>query len=87
MTGGVVLVLGGIGRNLAAGMSGGELYLLGDDPCWRSSLGPSSLRIEPLQNDRDRMLVERLLRNHAHYTGSTRALDSCHAGRRLPTFS
>ncbi len=30
MTGGVVLVLGGIGRNFAAGMSGGTAYLLRD---------------------------------------------------------
>ena len=30
MTGGTVVVLGACGRNVGAGMSGGELYVLGD---------------------------------------------------------
>jgi len=69
MTGGAVLILGTIGRNFAAGMSGGEVFLPADQRAALNQLG-DDFRVESLTAARDRELVERLLRNHHHYTSS-----------------
>ena len=69
MTGGAVLILGPIGRNFAAGMSGGEVFLPADQQAALAQLG-DDFQIEALSDARDLALAERLLRNHWHYTGS-----------------
>ncbi len=74
MTGGVVVVLGPIGKNFGAGMSGGEAYLLdaeGVDVF--KALGRQRLRLEPVRDGRDVALVRRLLENHWAYTRSPKA--------------
>lgn len=48
MTGGRVVVLGKIGRNFAAGMSGGIAYILDDDGQTRSRCNLSMVEFEPL---------------------------------------
>ena len=72
MTGGVVLVLGATGRNLAAGMSGGIALVLAPD-------GPEALAartnlemvdLEPVAEAEDVALLLRLLHRHAELTGS-----------------
>ncbi len=72
MTGGVVLVLGPTGRNLAAGMSGGTAYVLDLVP---SRLNPGVRRggevtLSPL-DDADAALVHELLVRHREETEST----------------
>ncbi len=69
MTGGTVLVLGGIGRNFAAGMSGGVAYVL-DLPLER--VNSELVDVQPLRPT-DLDVVATLLRKHAQETGSTRA--------------
>ncbi|MFN8098172.1 MAG: glutamate synthase large subunit [Dermatophilaceae bacterium] len=71
MTGGTVLVLGRIGRNFAAGMSGGYAYVL-DLPVHR--VNREMVDILPLASDHE-AAVEELLRRHVEETGSTVAQD------------
>jgi glutamate synthase (NADPH/NADH) large chain len=67
MTGGTVAVLGPIGRNFAAGMSGGVAYLY--NPVV-ARINGEMVDVEPLDAD-DRTLVVGLLAKHRRETGST----------------
>src|SRR4030095_8640828 len=49
MTGGVVLVLGAVGRNFAAGMSGGIAYVYDPDGKFRDLCNKASVEIEAVQ--------------------------------------
>jgi glutamate synthase (NADPH/NADH) large chain len=70
MTGGVVVVLGAVGRNFAAGMSGGTAYVWDPEARLAPLCNPTSVDLEPVDDpDRLRGLVER----HAALTGSRRA--------------
>jgi glutamate synthase domain-containing protein 2/glutamate synthase domain-containing protein 1/glutamate synthase domain-containing protein 3 len=71
MTGGVAVVLGDVGRNFGAGMSGGEAYVLDADA---AKVNTDMVHFESL-DDRDRRLLRRMVENHYHYTGSARAAD------------
>ncbi|MEB4814274.1 hypothetical protein RXP87_29840, partial [Pseudomonas aeruginosa] len=67
MTGGRVLILGATGRNFAAGMSGGEAYVLDLDADLvnRELVEVTGLRAE------DEDVVKELLTKHAAETGSS----------------
>ena len=71
MTGGIVVILGKVGRNFAAGMSGGIAYVL-DNGEIKDRINNDSLEIEKL-SDRDKEVVENLLKNHLKYTDSVKA--------------
>jgi glutamate synthase (NADPH/NADH) large chain len=73
MTGGVVVVLGATGRNFAAGMSGGEAYVLDEAGDFHERLNPAMVQLEAMDDARDQRLLRRLLANHATLTGSPRA--------------
>ncbi len=64
MTGGRVVVLGAIGRNFAAGMSGGIAYLLEPDGGLGDRVNNATVELEPLGPE-DRDLVRSLV--HRHY--------------------
>ncbi len=66
MTGGRVAVLGPVGRNFAAGMSGGIAYLLDPDP---RSLNSEMVDAEPL-TDEDAAFLRDLVGRHLAETGS-----------------
>jgi glutamate synthase (NADPH/NADH) large chain len=66
MTGGTVLVLGPTGRNFAAGMSGGNAFVLDLD---ESLVNPELVDITPLRTG-DREVVRELLTQHLEHTGS-----------------
>jgi glutamate synthase (NADPH/NADH) large chain len=72
MTGGVIVVLGNVGRNLAAGMSGGTLYLY--DPLGEvhDHLSAGVYEIDPLEYDDDERLLS-LLERFVHETDSEKA--------------
>jgi glutamate synthase domain-containing protein 3 len=83
MTGGVVVVLGPTGRNLAAGMSGGVAFVLAVD-------GPEALAartnlemvdLEAVEDDEDVALLTGLLARHAELTGSAVAERLVREGR------
>ena len=72
MTGGTVVVLGSVGRNLAAGMTGGELFVLETDERLARRLNPELVEVERP----DAAALERfwhLLELHREQTGSSRA--------------
>jgi glutamate synthase (NADPH) large chain len=66
MTGGRVVVLGSIGRNFAAGMSGGIAYVL-DLPTHR--VNPEMVDLDPLTDEDRAFLADAVARHHAE-TGS-----------------
>ncbi|MDA3805586.1 glutamate synthase large subunit [Clavibacter sp. Sh2036] len=72
MTGGLALVLGGTGRNIGAGMSGGTAYVLDldRDRINTDALSSGELELHPL-GSADAEIVLDLLRRHLAETGST----------------
>ncbi len=73
MTGGRVVVLGGSGRNFAAGMSGGIAYVLDMDGDFTRRCNLGMVELGPLDQAEDIELVRSLIRRHVDFTGSTYA--------------
>ncbi len=69
MTGGRVLILGEIGRNFAAGMSGGIAYVYNKDIHVRKRCNMDMILLERITEE-DKEILHYLLHNHARYTGS-----------------
>jgi glutamate synthase (NADPH/NADH) large chain len=67
MTGGVAVILGRTGRNLAAGMSGGLGFVLDLDP---RLVNPELVDVEPVGGEHARTLLA-VLRRHGELTGSS----------------
>ena len=73
MTGGTVVVLGSVGRNFGAGMSGGVAYVHDpDDVFWRH-LNTEMVDLEHQLDDADAETVRSLIRRHGAETGSATA--------------
>ena len=84
MTGGIVVVLGKVGRNFGAGMSGGIAYVLDEDDKFKSLYNPEMIELETIRNTEDSKLtdnyllhdkerLEHLIKNHYRYTNSPKA--------------
>ena len=73
MTGGLVVVLGRIGRNFAAGMSGGIAYVLDLDGDFERRCNHGMVDLEPLVETDDIDLVRGLMSRHRQLTNSARA--------------
>jgi glutamate synthase (ferredoxin) len=73
MTGGTVVVLGPTGANFAAGMTGGEAFVLDGDGRFAARLNPQVAHITPMQAPDERRL-HALVQAFAQRTGSERAL-------------
>jgi glutamate synthase (NADPH) large chain len=73
MTGGRVVVLGRVGRNFAAGMSGGVAYVLDVAGDFRRRCNPGMVELEALAEAEEIALVRSLIRRHVEATGSTYA--------------
>ena len=72
MTGGRVVVLGHVGRNFAAGMSGGIAYVLDLEGEFERHVNQDTVDLDPL-TDEDFETVQRMVRRHFQYTRSARA--------------
>jgi glutamate synthase (NADPH/NADH) large chain len=72
MTGGTVVVLGKIGRNFGAGMSGGIAYVYDVYKDFAQRCNPEMIDLDQC-NEADRETLFSLLQNHYDYTGSTTA--------------
>jgi glutamate synthase (NADPH/NADH) large chain/glutamate synthase (ferredoxin) len=72
MTGGVVVVLGPVGRNFAAGMSNGIAYVLDERGQLESRCNLEMVAVGEL-NSMDERVVRKLIQQHFHKTGSARA--------------
>jgi glutamate synthase (NADPH/NADH) large chain len=72
MTGGLVVVLGPVGRNFGAGMSGGLAYVLDEQRTFEKHCNKEMVELTAL-DDADRAQVRGLLAEHAQRTGSPKA--------------
>ncbi len=86
MTGGRVVVLGKVGRNFAAGMSGGIAYLLDRSGDAEFFINKGMVELSRLDNEEDETFVLETIRKHAYWTGSAYAqgiLDAWQENRKL----
>ena len=72
MTGGVVVVLGPVGRNFGAGMSNGLAYVLDERGVLESRCNLEMVAVTGL-NSMDERALRKLVQQHYHKTGSARA--------------
>jgi glutamate synthase (NADPH/NADH) large chain/glutamate synthase (ferredoxin) len=72
MTGGMVVVLGSVGRNFGAGMSNGVAYVLDENGGFASRVNTDMVRVDAC-TEADETLLLALLHEHQEKTGSARA--------------
>jgi glutamate synthase domain-containing protein 3 len=72
MTGGIVVVLGGVGRNFAAGMSNGAAYVIDEAGSFSSRVNHDMVEVDAVDAE-DVELLKRLIRSHEEKTVSARA--------------
>ncbi|MFC5464234.1 glutamate synthase large subunit [Lederbergia graminis] len=71
MTGGRVVILGDVGKNFAAGMSGGIAYILkSNESQFTKKCNQEMVVIESLDDQEELVLVKHLIDRHARYTKS-----------------
>ena len=73
MTRGRVVVLGPTGRNFAAGMSGGEAFVLDESGRFADLCNTEMVFLEDLVEEGDVAAVRRMIEDHLRYTGSENA--------------
>jgi glutamate synthase (ferredoxin) len=74
MTGGIALILGDVGRNFAAGMSGGIAYIYKSEKFDKRNFNMEMIAFEN-PNDQDLDYINKLIENHFSYTSSKLAED------------
>ncbi|HET6973704.1 MAG TPA: glutamate synthase large subunit, partial [Pyrinomonadaceae bacterium] len=75
MTGGRVVVLGQVGRNFAAGMSGGIAYLVDDNNNQGKFCNLEMVSLTSLDDQAEIEIVKDMIFRHAEQTGSRRATE------------
>ena len=75
MTGGRIVVLGSVGRNIGAGMTGGITYLLDEEGTVPSKVNSEIVRIQRVQTDAAETELKDLIQRHLDRTGSPKAAD------------
>ena len=73
MTGGRLVVLGNIGRNFAAGMSGGIAYVYDANGNFEYFLNKGMVELSGLEYEEDSSYVKAAIRRHVYWTGSAYA--------------
>jgi glutamate synthase domain-containing protein 3 len=73
MTGGVVVVLGGTGRNFAAGMSGGVSFVLDEKDRFEKLCNMDMVGLEAVESEEDEALLRGMIEKHLEWTGSATA--------------
>ncbi|ESO02185.1 hypothetical protein HELRODRAFT_65256 [Helobdella robusta] len=73
MTGGRAVVLGIVGRNFAAGMSGGLAFVYDREKQFRSRCNLEMVALEDVDEDEDKKWLEDILKEFVQKTGSTLA--------------
>ncbi|MCW5315213.1 glutamate synthase large subunit [Nostoc sp. KVJ3] len=73
MTGGAIVVLGKVGRNVAAGMTGGLAYFLDEDDSFRELVNPEIVKIQRVISEVGAKQLQELIQTHAERTGSPKA--------------
>ncbi|WP_077407063.1 glutamate synthase large subunit [Cellulophaga omnivescoria] len=70
MTGGVAVILGEVGRNFGAGMSGGIAYVLDPNKTFEKNCNKESLNLLPVEEANDIAELKDLIESHYNYTMS-----------------
>ncbi len=70
MTGGVVVILGPVGRNFAAGMSGGTAYVYDPTHTLRARTNLEMVELESLVDESEMWLVHSMIEAHVRLTSS-----------------
>ncbi|MDR1868089.1 MAG: glutamate synthase large subunit [Treponema sp.] len=70
MTGGRLIVLGKVGRNFAAGMSGGIAYVLDLRGDFNFFLNKGMVELSGLEHSEDELFVREYIAKHGYWTGS-----------------
>ncbi len=70
MTGGVAVILGPVGRNFGAGMSGGIAYVLDENKAFERNCNKEALNLLPVDEDGDIAQLRELIENHYNATQS-----------------
>ena len=70
MTGGRVVVLGKVGRNFAAGMSGGIVYVYDADGTFAQLCNTEMVLLEPLDDPYEAVLLKKWIGQHVRRTRS-----------------
>ncbi|MGF1570578.1 MAG: glutamate synthase-related protein [Nodosilinea sp.] len=87
MTGGVVVVLGHVGRNVGAGMTGGLAYFLDEAGTFPIRVNPEIVKVQRVITPAGEAQLKGLIEAHAAHTGSPRAQKIlAHWGDYLPQF-
>jgi len=73
MTGGRVVVLGSVGRNFAAGMSGGIAYVYDKDGTFKNFVNHEMVLLERISKNDEADMVRSMIKNHYKYTDSSLA--------------
>ena len=75
MTGGRVIILGEIGKNFAAGMSGGIAYIYDKNKNLSHRINTSMVDLELIGSDAESNEVKTMIENYVKYTGSKEAIE------------
>jgi glutamate synthase (NADPH) large chain len=70
MTGGVVVVLGAVGKNFAAGMSGGTAFVFDQAQSLRARCNLEMVELESVVEESDLWLLNGLIEDHVRFTAS-----------------
>lgn len=73
MTGGIVVVLGEAGKNIAAGMTGGIAYFLDETNDLISKINPATVKIKRVRTSEGDKQLQSLIRKHKIKTKSAKA--------------
>jgi glutamate synthase (ferredoxin) len=73
MTGGCVVSLGKVGRNVAAGMTGGIAYFLDEDETFPTKLNKEIVKMQRVKAPAGQQQLRRLIQAHVDKTGSVKA--------------
>ncbi|MEY3869816.1 MAG: hypothetical protein RLZZ338_3707 [Cyanobacteriota bacterium] len=73
MTGGVIVVLGKVGRNVGAGMTGGLAYFLDTEDVFPAHVNPEIVKTQRVSTPAGEAQLKELIELHAKHTGSAKA--------------
>ena len=73
MTGGRAVIIGPVGKNFAAGMSGGIAYVYDEHNALYRNLNKELVLMEKVENKADKKELRSMLEKHVQYTGSVKA--------------
>eukprot|EP00180_Rhodochaete_pulchella_P001923 Plantae.Rhodophyta-Rhodochaete_pulchella.ctg28990.p1 GENE.Plantae.Rhodophyta-Rhodochaete_pulchella.ctg28990~~Plantae.Rhodophyta-Rhodochaete_pulchella.ctg28990.p1 ORF type:complete len:991 (+),score=71.06 Plantae.Rhodophyta-Rhodochaete_pulchella.ctg28990:1868-4840(+) len=71
MTGGIVIILGKVGRNIAAGMTGGIAYILDINNLAKEKINPEIVKVQKVLTKSGEQQLKNLISEHLEKTSST----------------